>query len=103
MKSFFVFIAYCISVHCFSQGAFEYEPNFSAVIVKDIRVSVDWYKSVFGLTTKTESNDDKNGYKVAIMESENLLLELLELRGSLTRDGCLPADPTGHRSRVISS
>ena len=95
MKSVFVFVASCISVQCFSQGAFEYEPNFSAVIVKDIRVSVDWYKSVFGLKTKTESNDDKNGYKVAIMESENLLLELIELRGSLTRDELLAGKPDG--------
>jgi len=95
MKALFLFIASCISANSFPQSSFEYEPNFSAIIVKDIRVSSDWYKSVFGLKTKTESNDVQNGYQVAIMESEDFLLELMELRGSLTRDELLAGKPGG--------
>lgn len=95
MKALFLVTAMCVSIDCFSQVTFEYKPDFSAVIVKDIGVSVAWYQSVFGLTIKTESNDIQNGYKVAIMESKNMNLELLELRGSLTREEILSGKPEG--------
>jgi hypothetical protein len=58
-------------------------PYFSAVIVTNMDSSVVWYQSVFGLKVKNQMND--GGNKVVILESGRMLLELLELKGSLTQ------------------
>jgi hypothetical protein len=68
---------------CIGQASFDYQPYFSSVIVNNIERSVLWYKSVFSLQVKSETNDVQNGYKVAILEGANFLVELLELKGSL--------------------
>ena len=86
MKALSLTIACLFSINCAAQNSFAYEPYFSAVVVRNIGVSKSWYQSVFGLKVKTESHDIQGGYKVAILESENLLVELMELRGSLSRD-----------------
>lgn len=62
---------------------FEYEPYFSAIIVRNIDSSAKWYRSVFGLTTQNEINDVQHSPRVIILESPVFLLELLELKGSL--------------------
>lgn len=88
-------MASIISVSCFSQATFVYEPYFPAIVVNDLGISVAWYKSLFGLKVKTESADITSGYKVAILESENMMIELMELRGSLPREQLLAGKPEG--------
>ena len=63
-KTLHLVVASIISVSCFSQATFVYEPYFPAIVVKDLDVSVVWYKSLFGLKVKTESTDILAGYKV---------------------------------------
>jgi catechol 2,3-dioxygenase-like lactoylglutathione lyase family enzyme len=65
------------------------------VIVKDIDVSVTWYKSIFGLTVKNESNDAGPDTKLLLWSLKKLLVELIELRGSLSREALLAVKPDG--------
>ena len=93
MKTPLVTIAIIISANCFAQATFSYEPYSSAIVVKDL--SVDWYKSLFELKVKTELKDIQGGYKVAILDTENMIVELMELQGSLAREELLAGKPDG--------
>lgn len=82
---------------CFSANAqsFDYQPSFSAVVVKDIDASVNWYKSVFGLGVKEVMNDPNNAYKITILESPKYMVELLQLNGSVPKAESLKGKPSG--------
>jgi len=73
----------------------DFQPYFSAVVVKDLTASVKWYQSVFDLKIKTEMNDPNQSYKIKILESSNYLLEVLELKGSMIRNELLKGKPNG--------
>ncbi len=75
--------------------SFEYQPSFSAVVVRNIDTSVSWYKSVFGLTVKQTMNDAGGGYKITILESPTYMLELLELKGSVPKTEALKSKAAG--------
>lgn len=77
-----------------AQNPFEFKPSGSAVVVSDITKSVQWYQSVFGLREKTRMEDAGN-YKVVILEESNIMIELLELKGSVVRSSVLSAKPQG--------
>jgi catechol 2,3-dioxygenase-like lactoylglutathione lyase family enzyme len=74
---------------------FDYTPYFSAVIVRDIDGSRNWYESIFGLKLKNEMNDTANGFKIIILESPTFLLELLQLKGSLDSKKSIEGKPAG--------
>lgn len=75
----------------------DYTPFFSAIVVSDVEQSSVWYKNVFGLNVKEKMNDPNNAYKIVIMESANrsMQLELLELKGSLSRKPLTDGKPAG--------
>ena len=50
--------------------SFGYKSFFSAVIVSNMEISVDWYRSVFKLQVKERMNEDGSGFKVVILQSE---------------------------------
>ena len=62
-----------------------YKASFSAIIVKDLAVSSLWYQTVFGLKVKDHVKDENAGYDIHILESADLTLELLQLRGAVSR------------------
>jgi glyoxylase I family protein len=76
-----------------SPSSFEYVPSFAAVVVNNMETSTQWYKAVFKLYVKDEIADDKNGYKITILESERFLVELLELKGSVAPMTLLEDEP----------
>lgn len=83
------------------QTAPGFQPYFSAAVVKELAASVKWYQSVFDLKVKAEMNDPKESYRIAILESPNYMVELLELKGSLTKEELLKdrgegAEAQGH-------
>lgn len=80
-----------------AQSVPDYAPFFSAIVVSDVEQSSVWYKNVFGLTVKEKMNDPNNVYKIVIMESANrsMQLELLELKGSLSRKLLTDGKPSG--------
>src|SRR5258706_47859 len=72
-----------------------YQPNFSAVVVKNVSTSTKWYQSAFGLKLKNEINDPNNSYKINILESPTYTLEILEFKGSVIRTDILKGKPDG--------
>lgn len=60
-------------------------PSFSAVIVANMDTSSPWYQKVLSLGVKEKMTDPAGSYNVVILESATMTLELLELKGSLSR------------------
>ena len=100
MKKLLILLLLATGLEASAQSSFAYTPYFSAVIVKDLDVSVKWYSSVFGLKTKDVMEDPNGAYRISILESEGYLLELLQLKESVTREealkGKLDAKLQGH-------
>src|SRR5689334_20910296 len=84
-------------IPAYTQSAPDYTPFFSAIVVSNVEQSSVWYKNVFSLNVKEKMNDPNNAYKIVIMESANrsMQLELLELKGSLSRKSLTEGKPPG--------
>jgi hypothetical protein len=71
-----------IGWHCVASGQhFVPTKTSAAVVVKDITRSTVWYSKLFELSISNEMNDPGGSYKIAILESKDLLLELLQMKG----------------------
>jgi catechol 2,3-dioxygenase-like lactoylglutathione lyase family enzyme len=81
---------------CYGQNvAPQFQPYFSAVVVKNLNESQKWYQSVLNLKIKTDMNDPSHSYHIVILESSNYMVEILELKGSMDRDEALKGKPKG--------
>lgn len=89
-----VFIIITNTVH--SQQSFQLVPYFSAVIVKNIDSSVSWYQSVLGLKTRFLPNTPQ-GIRVAILESPQIVVEMIENISWLDPEKLLEGKPEGTR------
>ena len=85
----FVCFAFIADAQTNNTPGFSYKASFSAIIVKDVAASSRWYQSVFGVTVKDHVADEKNGYDIYILESPYLTLELLQLRGAVSKKDAL--------------
>jgi len=63
-------------------------PNFSAVVVKNLDSSIRWYQSVLGVKIK-DRPPAIDEYRIAILESPRLVLELIEFKYALERSKIL--------------
>ena len=97
MRVIITILLLCFGYSTLAQQSFSYTPYFSAVIVKDIDASVKWYSDVFELRTRDVINDPNEAYKITILESDKLLLELLQLKQSIPKDKALEGQPKGTR------
>lgn len=88
-----LFVLSCI--HLYGQQVPNFQPGFSAKVVKNLTTSSKWYQSVFGLKIKNEISDPNQAYKIHILESANYSVELLELKGSLVKSELLKGNPDG--------
>lgn len=70
-------------------------PHGSAVIVSRVDVSAKWYEQILGLKQVNRMVDDAGTYKVIILESPQMILELLELSGSVAPSEVLSTKPEG--------
>jgi hypothetical protein len=77
-------------------GSYQVDHYFSALIVKNIDSSVNWYQSVLGLKTKFLP-DVPPGIKVAILESPQIVLEMIENVAWLDPKELLKDKPEGTR------
>ena len=75
---------------------FKIDPYFSALIVKNIDSSVKWYESTLGLKTRFLP-DVPQGIKVAIMESPDIIIEMIENIAWLDPKTLLEGKPEGTR------
>jgi len=94
---FIPLIASVLSSPSYGQAAkgFDYVPYFSAVVVSNVDSSAKWYQAVFAMTVKNKMEDTNHDYRIFILESSQFVLELLELKGSLTRKNLLEGKPAG--------
>jgi predicted enzyme related to lactoylglutathione lyase len=83
-----------IEISSFGQDAsFDPKPYSSSIVVKDIDASVLWYQSVFGLTLRNRNDSPERGSKIAVLESGEFLLELIEVKSSISRNNILEGKP----------
>lgn len=92
----FVFIIITSNTYGQQSTSFKVDPYFSALIVKNIDSSVKWYESVLGLKTRFLP-DVPQGIKVAILESPNIIIEMIENAAWLDPKKLLEGKPEGTR------
>jgi hypothetical protein len=76
--------------------SFRVDPYFSALIVKNIDSSVNWYRSVLGLKSRFLPGTPQ-GIKVAILESPQFVLEIIENNTWIDPKELLKGRPEGTR------
>jgi predicted enzyme related to lactoylglutathione lyase len=72
-----------------------YQPYFFAVVVSDVEKAAKWYGDVFDLKEKTRITDPNGAHDIAIMESDVMVLELLQLKGTVMKKEALTGRPEG--------
>ena len=82
-------------------GMFDYTPYFFAVIVNDLDSCEKWYRSVFGLTVTKRMNEPAAGFKVIVLESPILVIELIEDRASVKVTDVLAGQPAGAKIKGL--
>lgn len=91
-----VFIIITFTAYGQQSASFKVDPYFSALIVKNVDSSVKWYESVLGLKTRFLPDVPK-GIKVAILESPNIIIEMIENVAWLDPKKLLEGKPEGTR------
>jgi len=91
-----VFIAVANAAHSQQSASFQVDSYFSALIVKNIDSSVNWYQSVLGLKTRFLPGTPQ-GIRVAIVESPQIVLEVIENNAWLDPKEFLKGKPEGTR------
>lgn len=74
---------------------FNYVPYFSAIVADKLDSSEKWYCSLFGLKVTKRMSEPATGFRVVILESSNLLIELIENESSLSPKEMLANKPGG--------
>lgn len=84
---FFVFLC------SYKIKAQDFEPYFAAVIVANIDSSVAWYTRVLNLKVINSQENTEAGYKIVNLGNDKLLLELLELKSSISAKTVIEDNP----------
>ena len=69
------------------------EAYFSAIIVNDIESSIIWYSNNFGFKVLNKIESEEKGFKQANLKCGNILIELIELKSSLSPNSILKNHP----------
>ena len=91
-----VFILFINIAYAQQPGPYQVDHYFSALIVKNIDSSANWYQSVLGLKTRFLP-DVPQGIRVAILESPKIVIELIENVAWLDPNDFLKSKPEGTR------
>ena len=89
-----VFVIFTNTIHSQQSSSFQIDSYFSALIAKNIDSSVNWYQSVLGLKTRFLPGTPE-GIRVAIMESPQIVLEIIENNAWLDPKEFLKGKPEG--------
>lgn len=90
-----VMVASALTTYSQDSSVFNMNPYFSAVIVRNIDTSCLWYQSVLGLKVKNRINEPERGFKIAILESPRLVMELIEDKSALEQKKIIGNKPEG--------
>src|SRR5688572_24490722 len=84
-----------IEISSFGQNApaFDPKPHSYAIIVQNIDVSIGWYQSVFGFKLRNRNDSPERGSKIAVLQSGDALLELVEVNTLSSGDNILHGTP----------
>jgi predicted enzyme related to lactoylglutathione lyase len=84
-----------IGISSFGQDApsFDPKPYSYAIVVQNIDVSIGWYQSVFGFKLRNRNDSPERGSRIAVLQSNDSVLELIEVITSLSRDSILDGKP----------
>lgn len=66
------------------------EAYFSALIISDLDKSIDWYSNMLGFEVLNKRKFDSAGFKQANMQRGDILIELIELKSSVSPEKIIP-------------
>ena len=89
---FFTFIS-CISRFGQDNPENFLKPYFSAVVVSNAEQSSLWYQSVLGVKIRNVNENAVRGSKIIVLSSDDLLLELIEVKSQVRRQDVLSGRP----------
>ncbi len=69
------------------------EPRFSALIVKDLDQSIEWYQEKLGLELLNRTAKEQIGLRQANLKRGNIYVELIELASAMQLEDLIPDDP----------
>ena len=94
-KTLITFYLILISFISYSQNESLPKPEayFSAIIVNDIDTSIIWYSNNFGFKVLNKIASKERGFKQANLKCGNILIELIELKSSLSPKNLLKNHP----------
>ena len=104
MRSVFTTLIFLVMIQSVnSQGKIpsNIESSFSAIIVSDIDSSIQWYNQVLGYTLVDQRSVDEIGLKQANLESNDLSLELIQLKTAKPAHELLASYPPKTRVRGL--
>lgn len=84
MRNLFFVLLFCLIVGRKDNIAQKVEPYFGAIIVNNIDSSVSWYSTVLDLKVENRTNSPERGFRQANLSNGKLLIELIELEGSIS-------------------
>ena len=73
----------------------KFQPFFTAITVKNIDSSINWYTKVLDLKIRNRVDNDTRGFKQAILINNNIMIELVELKKSISADSLLLTQSPG--------
>ena len=76
----------------------EFKPYFSAIVVRNIDSSIAWYKKVLGLQLRNRTDAPERGFIQANLHNEEMLIELIQVDSSLSKEKILKEQPS--RTRI---
>lgn len=95
MKNLIVISFLLIALHGFGQDKSLPLPEayFSAIIVNDIDTSINWYKQHLDFNVIHRFQSEDNEFRQASIVCGNILIELIEIKSSVTADELLKNKP----------
>lgn len=91
-KALIIFILSCLSLSCYSQKNKLPNPEayFSALIVDDMKVSIDWYSTYLGFKVLNKREFPDSGFKQANLKCGDIFIELIELDAAVSPKKVIP-------------
>jgi catechol 2,3-dioxygenase-like lactoylglutathione lyase family enzyme len=96
MKTCLIILMLALATLCNGQDKeIKLQPYFSAIMVSNVEQSVQWYSNTFGLKLRNRFDSKEGLYKQVIMESPEMLIELVELKSMIKPDEAVKDKPKG--------
>ncbi|MDY8138234.1 VOC family protein [Aquimarina sp. 2201CG5-10] len=86
-----------ISITGYSQdkNLSDLKPYFTAIVVSDIDVSIQWYEDKLGFKVRNKTEVEERGLKQANLQRADAIIELIQLKSSLSPKDILKEKPRG--------